>query len=410
MVIQTTKPRILIVGAGLGGLALAQSLRKQGIPFEIFERDAGAHSRFLGWAIGVHTILGDLVSSFPDDLPPIKESISHLSPLKLEAQLAFYFHGKHIAVQSTPDQPVIRANRPRFRDWLSTHIPIQWGKKLTRVEQVQDEIRLHFEDGTTATGDVLVGADGVNSFVREHLLGVSNKELLRPIPNCMINGETTLSGEAFERQLSIAHSSYIAVGPASSKYFLFVGLNQVNPDGKSGRYYWFIAAQDPSITDEDHWTKSASQAELYDYVVNLTSTLEPRLSEIIRSTAVSDVKTKPFIIRDGEIEHLPVGRITLLGDAAHPMSPFRGEGGVHAFRDALNLSKAIGQLKSNDTSEIESLFDPYQKEMLERGVRAVKASRSQHSFSTIDHGQIVAWGQTPVEVPDETIKLEAFLP
>ncbi|KAF3059581.1 FAD-dependent urate hydroxylase [Daldinia childiae] len=410
MAVKTTKPRILIVGAGLGGLTLAQSLRKQGIPFEVFERDTDAQSRFLGWAIGVHTILDDLVSSIPNDLPPIKESITHLSPLKLEAQLSFYFHGKHMAVQSSPEQQVIRANRPRFRDWLSTNIPIQWGKRPTRVEQVQDEILLHFEDGTTATGDILVGADGVNSFVREHLLGVPNKELLQPIPNCMICGETTLSGEAFERQLSLAHSCYVAVGPASTNYFLFVGLNRVSSDGKSGRYYWFIAEKDPSIANENHWTKSASQAELYDHVIKLTSGLEPRFSEVIESTSVSEVKPKPFIIRDAEIEHLPVGRITLLGDAAHPMSPFRGEGGAHALLDALNLSKAIGQLKSNDTSEIESLFGPYQKEMLERGARAVKASRSQHTFETIADGNIVAWGQTLVEVPDETITLEACLP
>lgn len=94
---------------------------------------------------------------------------------------------------------------------------------------------------------------------------------------------------------------------------------------------------------------------------------------------------------------------------ANPNPKVRGEGGVHALRDALNLSKAIGQLKSNDTKEIESLFGSYQKEMLERGARAVRASRSQHSLETIADGQIVAWGQTPVEVPDETITIEACL-
>ncbi|KAI0849365.1 putative monooxygenase [Daldinia vernicosa] len=410
MAIKTIKPRILIVGAGLGGLTLAQCLRKQGIPFEIFERDTDANSRFLGWAIGVHSVVNDLVSSFPDDLPPMKESITHLAPLKLEAQISFYSDGKHVGVNSTPEKPIIRANRPRFRNWLSTHIPIQWGKRLARVEQVQDEIRLHFDDGTTAIGDILVGADGVNSFVREHLLGVSNKELLRPVPSCFIGGETTLSGEAFERQLSISHSCYIAVGPHPSKCFEFVGLNRVSPDGKSGQYYWFVTENDPSIADEDHWTKSASQAELYDHVTKLTSNFDPRFSEVVRLTPVSGVRPKPLMIRDAEIEHLPVGRITLLGDAAHPMSQFRGEGGVHALRDAINLSKAIGQLKSNDTSEIESLLGPYQKEMLERGVRAVKASRNQRSFDNLSDGKIVAWGQTPVEIPDETITLEACLP
>lgn len=46
---------VLIVGGGLGGLSLAQSLRKQGISFEVFERDADASARFQGWAIGLHT-------------------------------------------------------------------------------------------------------------------------------------------------------------------------------------------------------------------------------------------------------------------------------------------------------------------------------------------------------------------
>ena len=48
------RPHVLILGAGLGGLTLAQSLRKQGVSFEIFEKDQGLHSRFQGWAIALH--------------------------------------------------------------------------------------------------------------------------------------------------------------------------------------------------------------------------------------------------------------------------------------------------------------------------------------------------------------------
>ncbi|KAK6953229.1 hypothetical protein Daesc_005529 [Daldinia eschscholtzii] len=346
---QTAKPRVLIVGAGLGGLTLAQCLRKQGIPFEIFERDTSADSRFLGWAIGIHS------------------------------------------------------------NWLSTNIPIQWGKRPTKVEQIKDEIRLHFEDGTTATGDILVGADGTNSFVREHLLNVPNTKTLRTTPSCMIVGETTVTGEAFERQLSIAHSAYVAASAAPGDYFVFVGLNRVSADGKSGRYYWFVMEKDPSIVNDDHWSKSASQAELYSHAVDLISTLEPRFSEIIRSTSADETRPQPWRIYDAEIENLPVGRITLLGDAGHPMGPFRGEGGVHALRDALNLSKAIAQIKSNDTDEIKSLLGLYQEEMLERGLQAVRASRRQHTFENMKGG-IMAWGQKAIEVPDETITLEAVLP
>ena len=52
------RPHVLILGAGLSGLALAQALRKQGITFQIFERDPGLHARFQGWAIALHVTIG----------------------------------------------------------------------------------------------------------------------------------------------------------------------------------------------------------------------------------------------------------------------------------------------------------------------------------------------------------------
>lgn len=102
---------VLIVGAGLGGLSLAQCLRKQSISFEIFDRDAHEDSRFQGWAIGIHTyefteyqwewiylpshsIVDELQSSFPADLPDFKEATNHLAPLKLPAQIGLYFPGR----------------------------------------------------------------------------------------------------------------------------------------------------------------------------------------------------------------------------------------------------------------------------------------------------------------------------
>lgn len=60
MPIKSTKPRVLIVGGGLGGLTLAQCLRNQNVPFEIFERDTNPVSRSSGWAIGIHTYVPSL--------------------------------------------------------------------------------------------------------------------------------------------------------------------------------------------------------------------------------------------------------------------------------------------------------------------------------------------------------------
>lgn len=89
----------------------------------------------------------------------------------------------------------------------------------------------------------------------------------------------------------------------------------------------------------------------------------------------------------------------------------RGEGGVHAIRDALNLGKVLGQINSNDTLEIKSLLGPYQKEMIERAIPVAQASRMQgsryvRSPDAGGEGKPIAWGHVPKPAPEETISLE----
>jgi hypothetical protein len=106
---------VLIVGGGLGGLSLAQCLRKQGISFEVFERDDNPQSRPQGWAIAIHryimipvscrstrpvvlthnySIIDQIAAAFPSDMPDLKEATNHLAPLKLPAQIGLYFPGR----------------------------------------------------------------------------------------------------------------------------------------------------------------------------------------------------------------------------------------------------------------------------------------------------------------------------
>lgn len=97
-------------------------------------------------------------------MPPFEESVSHLPPLNLNVQIGIYLKFGRQVVESIPEHRVVRANRLRLRKWLLNQIPVQWGKRLTRVvEGFGDAIQVQFEDGTKATGDILVGADGVNS-------------------------------------------------------------------------------------------------------------------------------------------------------------------------------------------------------------------------------------------------------
>jgi hypothetical protein len=125
-----------------------------------------------------------------------------------------------------------------------------------------------------------------------------------------------------ERQLSLGHSCWVAMTPGLQAR-LFVGLQNVAEDGKSGDYYWFHMEDDENAGRPDHWLHMASQEEKLAHVKKSMSTLEPRLREIIDLTSAANIKDVQFIYRDAELSGLPGGRVALLGDAAHPMTPCR---------------------------------------------------------------------------------------
>lgn len=302
-------------------------------------------------------------------------------------------------LQDCEETPIIRAERYRLRNHLTTNIPIQWGKRVQRIEHDDQGVAVYFEDGTSAKGDILVGADGVksigmlsimrflsiftvakkgNATVRQELLQKSHDELLKVIPLAAIVGELTLSGEAFKRQLQLSHGSYSLIN-SEKGYLTFCSLHNVAPDVKSARYYWIMSHSDPTIADPDHWLHKATQQEKLDHVREVMSNREPKFREIFELTPVEGVKKETHIWRDLELSSLPAGRVVLIGDAAHVMTPFRGEGGYNTFIDAMALAKILdrlnGENKAHDIESIKTYVNEYNAEMLERGVKSVQLSR-----------------------------------
>ncbi len=141
----------------------------------------------------------------------------------------YHIGDRRVGVEDTPQTPCVRANRLRLREFLSTNVRVNWGKRAVRIDQDAEKVTVWFEDGTTARGDVLVGADGTFSAgkwrtlwayselpaescmlidtlspsVREYVLQKANSEVLQAIDEAIILGNVTLSGAAFERQLRL---------------------------------------------------------------------------------------------------------------------------------------------------------------------------------------------------------------
>lgn len=332
-----------------------------------------------------------MVASFPSDMPDFRAATSHLAPLDIPCQMTMYYSGTEgrMGITDSAESPFVRSERRRLRDWLLTNIPVQWNKHAKHFNHSDSGVSIQFEDGTTAQGDFLIGADGINSRVREHLISRPASDILKTVPMTSVWGEVELSGEAFHRQLALGHSAY-NITSANPPFVCFNGLHYAHPDGDSGRFYWTFMEADETAGDADNWLEKATKQEKLQHVLEKVAHLEPKFREAYRSTQADDIKEGHNFFRDVQLESLPAERVVLVGDAAHAMAPFRGIGGYNAFVDALNLAKVLIELREEDSMEtIRHGVAAYNEEMLSRGRKATQASRNTHK-NFIDHAWFLA--------------------
>ncbi|CAG8763221.1 377_t:CDS:2, partial [Racocetra persica] len=411
MEVPTSKvPTILIVGAGLGGLSFYHSVRKNlGKKFhvKIFDRETSPQDRWQGYNIfftrkGVTSLL---YCTPPEVQARLPEAIPDSTPREYHTLVLTDHVGRYLLYvphQQTKNifeiEPLkhdfagIVAYRNILRDVLLEGVDVQWGKKCVGYEESDDGVWALFEDGTREFGDLLIGADGINSPIRKQKipnlkffdLGVTIVTVDIAVPKNLANKSMSIYSN------SVVQESLGKNGDFHFAVFRFLPIDQSDePTYRITLAYIYPTKFDIkdniSIDDNDpesvikHTISRIKQlrppCELTDLLIELFSCVPfSHLGEKYPFRTYNPPRRRQiFDIYPLSVPPWKNDRITLLGDAAHVMNPILGLGVNNAMQDADLLTK---ELRNYENDNLVECIRRYNEQMRTRSSKDVMESRN----------------------------------
>ncbi|AXB47758.1 FAD-dependent oxidoreductase [Amycolatopsis albispora] len=370
-----TTLRVGIIGGGTGGLCLAHGLRRAGVEVAVYERSRSRTERLQGYRVHINPHGARALHAC---LPP---SLWERFVATSGDGGAFGFLTEQLkellVIDTDPGPDPVRAHhsvsRITLHQLLSAELDgiLHHGKEFVRY--ADGGRRICFADGTEAEADVLIGADGANSRVRAQFLphatrvdtgirAIVGKLPLRDanLPRRLAEGPNTIMPRKDCGMFTAPHESPgVDDETASLEPELF--------GNTEGYLMWSFAARrefyrrELSELDGDG-LKSVVRGHIRDW--------HPELDRIVERSPAAAVSLVPILTSE-PVEPWEPGRVTLLGDAAHSMTPFRGIGANTALRDAELL---CAELSRGGSSAVAAIGN-YEERMRDYGFAAVRASR-----------------------------------
>ncbi|KAH8813014.1 hypothetical protein F5884DRAFT_320566 [Xylogone sp. PMI_703] len=390
---------VIVIGAGITGLLTCQALKKAGIRYSLFERDVAMNYRSNEWTMAIHWALPLLKETLPQQVYAKVPEIACNPTIGIHSGLYPIINAETgELITGVPYNDGLRVSRSAMRALCAEGIDVQYGKSLTDItfSEGGKGVVATFSDGTLVSGDMIIGADGPRSRVRETAMGSAEKAATTKFPIFHTN-MTVCYGDA-NKSLYVRQrypTSYLALSQRS--FHAFQSISSM-PDGPDHPETWifhmamaWLGEADQSLSYPERLALIKQRAEGMGEPARSAFMWLPDDTEVHKAD-ISYWVTEPWNNREG--------RLTLIGDAAHPMPPYRGQGLNHCICDVSHLINHLRSISEADGSLAEAV-DSYEKEMIPRGKEEVTCSVENgmllHDWNKIRESPVFNRGFKPMD-------------
>jgi 2-polyprenyl-6-methoxyphenol hydroxylase-like FAD-dependent oxidoreductase len=331
------EPRALIIGAGIGGLAAGIALRRRGWEVCIHERASNPRELGFGLLLAPNALAALRELDVADPVTRSGAAAGAVEVRRLNGQVIRRFDAQL-------GGPSVVALRRDLHSALLNAIgeeTLNLGSEVLRVTHDAAGVKLRLIDGRLDAGAVLIGADGVNSTIRKQLH--PDEAPPRPSGFCAIRG--------------VAYGVSSRLGNLSAIAYMDDGIEAAAARASSDAVYWYISLLARDV---------GSASDPPEILGRWYPTFDPTFRAIVETTTPEELRFDNLLKRD-PLQAWGEGRITLLGDAAHPLLPHTGQGAAQALEDAVALGLAL-----SPSGKIEEALRRYERVRMQRTCRFVK--------------------------------------